>query len=148
MVKKRTKFGSDEQTDEGEVIKKKESFYKRNKKAIKRAAIATGTVAAVVSTHYIAKRFSPAYAEKVKNVRLPKIELPSFLRRKKEGGDKPTDPTVSSTIPINEVHELHKEEDTTYNERKQALLERQKSNDPQEQRDARVEFDQLQRDRQ
>jgi hypothetical protein len=145
MKKKRAKFGSEDDT-EGEV-KKKESFYKRNKKVIKGAALASGAVLAAVGTHYVAKRFSPAYAEKVKNARLPKIELPSFLRRKKEG-DKATDPIVSSTTPINEVHELHKEEDTTYNERKQALIDRQKSNDPQEQRDARIEFDQLQRERQ
>jgi hypothetical protein len=146
---KKTRFGGEPEEPEepGEQKDvKKDSFYKRNKKAVKGAAIATGVVVGAVATHYIAKRFSPRYAKAVSEIRIPKVQLPSFLKRKK-AEQTAAGTSGASTQPINEVHEVHKEEDATYNERKQELLTRQKSSDPQEQRDARVEFDQLQRER-
>lgn len=146
MKKKRVKFGSEDDT-EGEV-KRKESFYKRNKKNIKRALVAGGVVVATVGAHYAAKRFSPAYAKRMET--LPKVQLPSFLRKKEDpakAGKVTPNSTSTNAPPINEIHEIHKEEDTNYNQRKEELVNRQKSDDPQVQRDAKVELDQLQRER-
>jgi len=100
---------------ENEEEPKKDSLWKKHKTKIKIAAGVVGTAVALGTAHYVGKKFSPRYAEYVKN-----IKLPSFRRKNKEAGKDPANNPSQK--------DLRQQEDELIESQRKQLMERLAAN--------------------
>jgi hypothetical protein len=100
---------------ENEEEPKKDSLWKKHKTKIKIAAGVVGTAVALGTAHYVGKKFSPRYAEYIKNVKLP-----SFRRKNKEAGKDPANNPSQK--------DLRQQEDELIESQRKQLKERLEAN--------------------